>query len=122
LVGLFYVSSSGVRLGWVIFVNVGVGSFKIAIRILGCIGVCRGVWPRRGGEREGVGVSLLGSGPVEGLLETLDAFHKSISGGQSGLNISKCARCKERMRKLCGLRDGIHLSRLVLIMSCLKKL
>jgi hypothetical protein len=27
--------------------------------------VCRGVWPWRGGEREGVGQSLSGSGPTK---------------------------------------------------------
>jgi hypothetical protein len=33
-------------LGWVTFVNVRVGWFKISIRMLGRIGACRGVWPR----------------------------------------------------------------------------
>jgi hypothetical protein len=45
---------------------VSVGCFKIAIRMLGCIAVCRGVWPRRVGEREGSGCHFIGSGPEQG--------------------------------------------------------
>jgi hypothetical protein len=49
---------------------------------------------------------------VEGLVKTVDVFDKSISGGKVDL-IFENARCKERMRKICVLRDGIYLSRLV---------
>jgi hypothetical protein len=44
-----------------------VGWFKIAVRTLGCIAVCRGLWPRRSGKLEGFGGLLSGSGPTTGL-------------------------------------------------------
>jgi hypothetical protein len=50
---------------------------------------------------------------VEGLVKTVDAFDKSISGCKVDL-IFQTARCKQRMRKLCVFRDGMHLSRLVI--------
>jgi hypothetical protein len=51
---------------------------------------------------------------VEGPVKTVDVFDKSISGGKADL-IFQNARCKERMRKLCVFRDGIYLSRLVMV-------
>jgi hypothetical protein len=46
---------------------VRVGWFKIAIRIWGCIAVCRGVWLRRCGERKG-GEGLLSGSITGGIL------------------------------------------------------
>jgi hypothetical protein len=49
---------------------------------------------------------------VGGLVKTVDVFDKSISGGMADL-IFRNERFKERMRKLCVVRYGIYLSRLV---------
>jgi hypothetical protein len=51
---------------------------------------------------------------VEDLVETVDVFDESISGGKAEL-IFQNARCKGRMRKLCVFRDGIYLSRRVVL-------
>jgi hypothetical protein len=50
---------------------------------------------------------------IEGLVKTVNFFEKSISGGKTDLTFQN-ARCEERMRKFCVLRNGMCLSRLVL--------
>jgi hypothetical protein len=62
LVWLVYVISSGVRLGWVKFVAVRFGWFKIAIRLLGVYWSAQGCLALEGWRMEG-GL-LLGSGLI----------------------------------------------------------
>jgi hypothetical protein len=51
---------------------------------------------------------------VEDLVKTVNVFDKSISGRKADLTFQN-ALCKERMRKFCVFRDGMYLSRLVLL-------
>jgi hypothetical protein len=44
---------------------------------------------------------------VEGLLKTIDVFEKSILGGRADLILLN-VRSKDRMRKICVFRDGMH--------------
>jgi hypothetical protein len=70
---------------------VRVGWFKIAVRMLGCITVCRGVWPQRGGEWEGGrcwgwgpqrgGGSFTVSGKAKGVVESDTAY---VAPGKMG--------------------------------------
>jgi hypothetical protein len=47
------------------------------------------------------------SDTVEGIHKAVNVFDKCISEGKADL-ISQNEHCKERMRKLCVFRDGIH--------------
>jgi hypothetical protein len=51
---------------------------------------------------------------VQGVLITVDVLKESFEEWGADV-ILLTALCKERMRKICGFRDGMHLSRLVII-------